>query len=164
MATSTSHAWTKEEHETKKPLEKAKEAGGHAVDKAKEAVTGPLEKVKEAGSQAVGKAKEVAGAVGDMATQAVSAAGQGADDLTASAGHKVKDLGQTVADKGPQEGALGAATKAVANTVKGAGEYMEEAKLSGMVEDISALIKNHPIPTMLACIGIGFCLARIMKD
>lgn len=163
MATSTSHAWNKEENE-KKPLEKVKEAGAQVVEKAKEIVAAPVEKMKEAGSQALGKAKEVAGAVGNMASQAVSAAGHKVDDVAGAAGTKVKDLGQTMSDKGPHDGVLGAASQAVANTVKGAGEYIEEAKLSGMAEDLSSLIKNHPIPAMLACIGIGYCIARMMKD
>lgn len=157
MATSTTQAWTKDESGTKKPLEKIKDGGAQMA-------TGAVDMVKEAGSQAMDKAKEAAGAVGDMASQAVSAAGQKADDVTAAAGHGVKDLGQAMSDKGPHDGVLGTASQAVANTVKGAGEYMEEAKLSGMAEDLAALIKNHPIPAMLVCVGIGYCIARIMKD
>ena len=164
MATSTLHGWTKEENETKKPMDKVKDAGAHVVDKAKEIVAAPLEKAKEMGSQAVNKAKEVAGVVGDMASDAVSAAGQKADDVTAAAGQQVKNLGQAMGEKGPHDGVLGAASQAVANTVKGAGEYVAEAKLSGMAEDLTSLVKNHPIPAMLACIGIGYLIARIMKD
>lgn len=163
MATSTSHAWTKDETE-KKPLEKIKEAGAQVVEKAKEIAGAPVQKVKEAGSQALGKAKEAVGAVGDMASQAASAAGQKVDDVTGAAGTKVKDFGQAMGEKGPHDGVLGAASQAVANTVKGAGEYLEEAKLSGMAEDLASLVKNHPIPAMLACIGLGYCLARLMRE
>ena len=145
-------------------LNKAKEAGKEAMSMAKEAGAEAIGKAKEAGAEAIGKAKEAVGSVGEMATQAASAVGQKADDLTAAAGHGIKEFGDTVAKKAPHDGLTGAASQAVAETIKGSGRYLEEAKLSGMAHDVEQVIKNHPIPALLLCLGIGFCLGRVMKD
>jgi hypothetical protein len=145
-------------------LNKAKEAGKEAMSMAKEAGAEAIGKAKEAGAEAIGKAKEADGSVGEMATQAASAVGQKADDLTAAAGHGIKEFGDTVAKKAPHDGLTGAASQAVAETIKGSGRYLEEAKLSGMAHDVEQVIKNHPIPALLICFGVGFCLGRAMKD
>jgi len=119
---------------------------------------------KEAGAQVLGKAKEAAGSVGDMAAETVSAVGQKADDVTASAGHEIKEFGETIRKKGPHEGFAGQASQAVADTIRGSGKYIEDAKLSGMAHDVEQVIKTHPIPSLLICLGIGFCIGRAMKD
>jgi hypothetical protein len=52
----------------------------------------------------------------------------------------------------------------VAEGVKGSGRYLEEAKLSGMAHDVETVVKNHPIPAMLVCLGVGICIGRVLKD
>jgi len=145
-------------------LQKAKEAGKDILDQAKQAGNAALQEAKDASSDVLGKAKDAASAVGEMASHAACAVGQKADDLTAAAGHEIKTFGDTIAKKAPHEGITGAASQAVAETVKGGGRYIEDAKLSGMAHDVEQVIKNHPIPALLACLGIGFCLGRMMKD
>jgi len=175
MASTTYNPRHKEEHKSMEHMEhakeagtealnKAKEAGKEAISMAKEAGAEAIDKAKEAGAEALGKAKEAVGSVGEMATQAASAVGQKADDITAAAGHGIKEFGDTVAKKAPHEGLAGAASQAVAETIKGSGRYLEEAKLSGMAHDVEQVIKNHPIPALLITLGIGFCLGRAMKD
>ena len=56
------------------------------------------------------------------------------------------------------------ATHAAAGALQGSGKYIEHAKLSGMAHDVAAVIKNHPVPTMLICFGIGYCVARALKE
>lgn len=134
-------------------LEKAKEAGAEAFGK-----------VKEAGAEALGKAKEAAGSVGEMASETWTAAGKKADDMTAAAGHKIEEFGENIAKKMPHEGIAGKAGQAVADTIKGGGHYIEQHKLSGMAHDVETVIKNHPIPALLICFGLGFCIGRAFKD
>jgi hypothetical protein len=175
MATSTFSPSTKEQRKEGDHFEKAKEAGGQALDKAKEAGTEALGTAKEMGAEALGKVKEAGAAafdkakgavesVGEMATQAASAVGKKADDLTGTAGHEIKAFGDTLGQKAPHEGLTGHASQAVADTIKGAGRYVEEAKLSGMAHDVEQVIKNHPIPALLICFGIGVCIGRALKD
>src|SRR5438132_8490987 len=155
MATTTYNPRTKDEHKSTELLEQAKEAGSEALSKAKEAGKEAFAMAKEAGAEALGKAKEAVASVGEMAAQTASAVGQKADNLTADAGHEIKQFGDTVANKAPHDGLTGAASQAVAEGIKGTGRYIEEAKLSGMAHDVEHLVKNHPIPALLVCFGIG---------
>jgi hypothetical protein len=145
-------------------LQKAKEAGAETFDAAKQAGAEGFSKVKDAGAQAFGKAQEAVGSVGEMAAETASAVGRKADDLTAAAGHGIREFGETVGNKAPHEGLTGQASQAVADTIKGGGKYIEEAKLSGMAQDVEQMIKNYPIPALLVCLGIGYCVGRALKD
>src|SRR5258708_5576004 len=109
----------------------------------------PLEKAKDAGAQAAEKAKEAVASMGEMAQQTAAAVGKKADDLTATAGADIQKLGDTIGEKAPHEGVLGKASQAVAHTLQEGGKYMEEAKLSGMAEDLTRLIRQNPIQALL---------------
>ena len=41
---------------------------------------------------------------------------------------------------------------------------MEEAKLSGITEDIAKLIRRNPIPAVLIAIGLGWCAAGRLRS
>jgi len=123
----------------------------------------PFDKAKEAGAQALEKAKEAASSVGEMAGQTATALGQKADDLTATAGHDIKSWADNLGKKAPQEGLVGQASHAVTDTLKEGGRYLEDAKLSGMAEDITQLIKAHPVAAVLIGLGIGYCIGRTFK-
>ncbi len=125
-------------------------------------------------TQAIGKAKDAAdcvgemtshaaSAVGEMASQATSDVGKKADDLTASAGAGIQGLGDKLSKNTPHTGLLGDASQAVARKVKDGGEYLSDAKLSGMTEDVAQLIRRHPIPVVLIGIGLGWFLGRILR-
>ena len=151
------------ENKGKEFMDKGRDAmdkGKEAIDKGKDA----LEKVKDVGNDAYGKAKDVVGSVGEMAANTATTAGERANDFTAAAGHQLRAAGDALAHKGPHDGFAGQASQAVAGTIQEAGRYIEDAKLSGMANDLGEVIKNHPIPTMLVCFGIGFCVGRAMKD
>lgn len=123
-----------------------------------------LEKAKNAGSQAMDKARDTAASVGELASQAAAATGKKADDLTASAGTGLRKLADTIGDNAPREGALGTASQAVAKTLKQSGKYLQEAKLSGMAEDVTELIRRNPFPAILLGLGVGFLLGRTMRS
>jgi len=124
----------------------------------------PLEKAKEAGAQAVEKAKEAVASVGEMAGQAVSAVGKKVDDLTASAGTDIRHWGDALSQKSPHDGLMGHASQAMAETLKDGGHYLEEAKLSGIADDVSKLIQRNPLPAILIGIGIGFLVGRALRS
>lgn len=145
-------------------LDKAKDAGAEALDMAKDIGAEAFDKVKDAGAQALGKAREAVGSVGDMAVETASAVGNKADDMTAAAGHGIKEFGDTIGKKAPHDGMVGHASQAVADTIKGSGQYIEEHKLSGMAHDVEKIIKDHPIPALLVCFGLGYCVGRALKD
>ena len=99
------------------------------------------------------KAKDVASAVGDKADTAVSSVGGG-----------MQSLAGTIRDKGPSSGVLGGAASGVASALDTSGRYLEEQGLSGIADDMTHLIRRHPIPAVLIGIGLGYLLARVTRS
>lgn len=108
-------------------------------------------------------ASHAASAVGVMATHAACDVSRKADDLTARAGVGIQELGDRLSHSAPQEGMLGGASQSVARAVKGSGEYIEHAKLSGITEDIAQVIRRNPIQAVLIAIGLGWYVGRRLK-
>jgi len=134
-------------------LENAKEAGRDALSKGKEMGTQAAEAVREQGKNAV-----------DMAKDAACAVGKKAEDATAAAGHGIAGFGERIAEKGPHSGFAGTAAQTVGDTLQKGGHYIEEQKISGMASDVADMVKAHPIPIVVAALGIGFLIGRSMKD
>jgi len=123
------------------------------ADKAKDAAGNVLNKAKQAASTVAEKAKDVAGAVGDKADTAVSSVGSG-----------MQSLAGTIRDKGPSGGMLGSAASGVASALDSSGRYLEEQGLSGIADDMTNLIRRHPIPAILIGVGLGYLLARMTRS
>ena len=121
------------------------------------------EKAKEAAAYLGEMANRAASAVGAMASQAANSVGTKADDLTASAGAGIQGLGDKLSKNTPHAGVLGSVSQSVADTVKEGGEYLEDAKLSGMTGDVVRLIRRYPIPAAIIGIGLGWLAWRKMK-
>ena len=131
--------------------------------------------VKEDWNQATNEAREAAASVGEMASHAACAVGsmashaacdvgKKADDLTASAGIGIQELGDRLSKNTPHSGVLGSASQAVARSVKDSGEYLEGAKLSGMTEDFAQLIRKNPLPAVFIALGLGWFVARKLRS
>lgn len=122
-------------------------------------------------NRAMGKARDVAGNAGEMAGHAASALGsmagqtacgmgQRADEMAASAGRGIHDFGERISENAPRSGMFGSASQAFANSVRSSGDYIEEAKLSGIADDVTELIRKNPLPAILIAISAGWFLAR----
>lgn len=148
----------------KETHEKAKNVGTQAMDKAKEAGTQAVDKAKEVGSSIADRAREAVSSVGTMASQAASAVGKRAEDMTASAGADIKKWGDSMTSNPPQGGTMGHVSQAVGETLREGGRYLEDAKLSGMADDVSMMIRRNPVPAVLIGIGVGFILGRAMRS
>jgi hypothetical protein len=128
---------------------KASDVAANVADKAKDTAAGMADKAKEA----------VTG-MADKAKQAASSLGQRAEDATHSVGSGMKNLGETIRDRGPSAGIAGSATSSVAQALESGGQYLEQEGLQGMAQDMTNLIRRNPIPALLVGIGLGFVLAR----
>jgi len=148
---------------TSSKANEARSNAGQAFDKAKEAAGNVADAAKSAAAQAGDKIKETAGSVGQMASNVASTAGRKADEFTSSAGTSIKNFGDTIRENTPQSGILGEASKTVANTTKQVGQYLEQEGLSGMVEDLTNLIKRNPVPAILVGVGLGVLIGRVMR-
>jgi len=131
----------------------AKEAAGQAADKGREAL-----------GHAGEAAQHAAQAVGQTAQQAATAVGQTAEKATAAVGRGVESFADTVRQSGPQAGVLGSATRGVADTLEDAGKYIEDKNLSGMMDDVTGLIKRNPLPAVLVGLGVGFLVGRALSS
>jgi ElaB/YqjD/DUF883 family membrane-anchored ribosome-binding protein len=112
-------------------------------------------------NDAADKAKSVASDVADKAKSAAGYVQDKADQGVSYTGERLESLGQAVRDRGPQSGMLGSANQAVASTLEQTGEYLHEKGVSGMAGDLTNMIKNNPIPSLLIGVGLGFLLARL---
>lgn len=144
----------------------ANQTGTKEFEKTREAAANAGEKTREAAHTVGDKAKEAASAVGELVSSATSSAagavGRAADKATSSAGSGVKHLGETIREKGPQSGMLGSATRAVGDTLEQGGRYVEEEGLSGMMNDLTDVIRRNPMPSVLIAIGVGFLIGRTL--
>ena len=121
-------------------------------------------KAKEAAASVGSMASHASSAVGAMANQAACDVGKRADELTANAGVGIQELGNRLSQNAPHAGVLGGASQAVAKTVKDGGQYLEDAKLSGITEDVAQLIRRNPIPAVLIALGLGWFVSRNLRS
>jgi ElaB/YqjD/DUF883 family membrane-anchored ribosome-binding protein len=119
------------------------------------------DKAKQFASGAADKAREFASSATDKARQTASNVGRQAEDATHAAGESIKSFGESIREKGPREGVMGAATSSLASGLECTGQYLQEEGLSGMFEDVTNLVRRNPIPALFVGIGLGFVLARL---
>jgi ElaB/YqjD/DUF883 family membrane-anchored ribosome-binding protein len=159
--------------------DKAQHAAGQAVDKAKEGVHQAADAAREGFGQAADKAREAASHAGQALQTAASAAGQTVQQAASSAAHTVgqkaeqatsavgsgmHQLADTVRDRAPDSGMLGSAAQYAADTLDQTGQYIQDRNLTGMMDDVSGLIKRNPIPAVLIGLGVGFLLGRALRS
>ncbi|MHB1425635.1 MAG: hypothetical protein ACYC3I_20900 [Gemmataceae bacterium] len=119
--------------------------------------------VENAASQAGEKFQQATSAAMSKAQELASTASKRVDEATSALGERVKSAAGTIRERGPQEGMLGSATGAVADSLEHSGRYIQEEGLMGMAEDITELIRRNPIPAMLVGVGIGYLLAKTFR-
>jgi len=146
----------------------ARDQANQAVEKGRDAASHAGEAVSHAASavgQAVAqKASDVASAVGHKASDAASAVGHRAEDATASVGSGLQTAADKVREYTPDGGMLGSASRGVAGALDSAGKYVEDRNLTGMMDDMTSLIKRNPIPALLLGLGVGFLIGRVLSS
>ncbi len=108
-------------------------------------------RASDAVSSAASSAADVASRVGDRAQEAVS-----------NVGERMHSLGSAVRDRGPRGGLLGSATSAVASGLETGGDYLQEQRLSGMLDDVKSLVRRFPIQSLLVGVGLGLLMSRAL--
>ena len=136
----------------------------NVADKAKDAAHTVADKAKDTAHNVVDATKDAASQAGHAVSNAASTVGKKAEEWTAAAGHKVESLADSVRHQGPHSGVLGKATDAVADGLESAGGYMSDKNLSGMMGDVTDLIKRNPIPALLVGLGIGYLLGKALRS
>jgi len=123
--------------------------------------TNVADQAKNVAENVKDKARQVGETVRDKAGQAGEYVRDKAEQASSSAGKGMESLASTIRDRGPQSGMLGKATSTVADTLDRTGHYLQDQGFSGMAEDLTTMVRNHPLPAILLGIGLGFMLARM---
>jgi len=131
----------------------AKDVAGQAASQA-----------KDLAGQAADKARDLASQAGDALSSAASTVRHRAEDATSAVGHGIQNLAGQVRDSGPHSGMMGTATRTVADGLEGAGQYISDKNLSGMMDDVTGLVKRNPIPALLLGLGVGFLIGRALSS
>jgi hypothetical protein len=75
-------------------------------------------------------------------------------------GARLKSVAQALRQRAPAEGIWGKAALAVADGVEGAGTYVEDVTFDRVMDDLTDLIRRHPVHTLLIGAFLGFLLGR----
>jgi len=145
-------------------MDKGREAASHAGEAASHAAAAVGQKASDMASSLTHKAQDAASTVANKAQDAASTVGHKAEDATASMGHGMQTLASKVRDNTPHEGMLGSASDAVASAIEGAGKYVEDKNLTGMMDDVTGLIRRNPVPALLIGLGVGFLIGRALSS
>jgi ElaB/YqjD/DUF883 family membrane-anchored ribosome-binding protein len=131
----------------------AKNTAEDMMEKGKQTAQNALEKGKDLAHTAAEKAKEMGTAVRDRA-----------DSGASSVGSNLRTAAENLKQNMPQGGMFGSAASQVTDTMDNAGRYLEEKGVSGAAEDLTGLIRRHPVPSVLIGIGLGILLGQFMTS
>jgi len=145
------------QNEANKALDKGREAAGHATEAARDAAS-------SVGQAASNLASSVGHSVSQKAGDVAHNVGQRAEDATSALGSGISSLAGTVRDSAPQSGMLGTAGRQVADTMDTVGHYVSDKNLSGMMDDVTGLVRRNPIPALLIGLGVGFLIGRVLSS
>jgi hypothetical protein len=109
------------------------------------------------------QAREVASNVADKARDLAGTAGERTDDALASVGQGMSSLAGTLRQKAPREGMLGSAAGSVASSLDAGGRYLQQHGVSEIGDDLGNLIRQYPIPSLLAVFGVGFLVGSALR-
>jgi ElaB/YqjD/DUF883 family membrane-anchored ribosome-binding protein len=124
---------------------KASEQMGKSMENIRSAAGNVIEQVKDVGSSTLSSVEAKAG----------EAAGAISGGLKATA--------RSIRENGPQDGHLGSANSAVAQTFSNSANFLDNGGLQGLVDDLSGFIGNNPVPAVLVGVGIGYLIGYASK-
>lgn len=128
------------------------QAAGEAKDRAKDAASKLSQKAQDTMENASDKAKELA-----------ASARERAGETAINVGSKMSDLADTIRERAPHEGYVGRAAGAVADQLEAGGHYLQERGLEEILADLGAVVRNHPLPSVLVVLGVGYLLGKAMS-
>jgi len=129
--------------------QQAKDAATAVADQARGAVASATQK----GQETLASAKDTAAAMQHRAQEAM-----------AGVPGQMKNLAGQIRQQVPQEGTLGTAAHSVAGTLESGATYLEEHDVRDMAKDLEGVVRDYPIPAVLAGIGVGFLLGRTLRS
>jgi len=129
--------------------------GTSAYDSAKKDIDVEVELEESHGLRA--KAENLASSMKDKASQIGSTVSDKANSAVTSMGEKMSDVGHALREKVPTSLAP------YAEGIERAGNYLQRQDIGDFVDDLSGIIRRHPMPALLTGVAFGFLLARTAK-
>lgn len=130
----------------------AKELG----NKASEQIGKSIENARSAAGDALNQAKELGGAT-------LQAAEQKACEMTGTVSEGLKATARTIRQSGPQEGQMGVANSAIAQTFSNSANYLDNKGFEGILSDLGTVIGKNPVAAVIVGVGLGFLLGQTSK-
>jgi len=75
----------------------------------------------------------------------------------------MESVGRSIYEHAPGHGILGNAGHTVGSKLEAGGHYLEDRGLKGIGDDVTSMIRRHPVPALLIGVGIGILVARLFR-
>jgi len=137
--------------------------GQDVKGKVAEAASGTAQQLKDTASSAGHKASDLASQAGQKAQDVASAAKGKADDAISGVGQKMTSLADTIRQQAPHEGMLGTAATTVADNLRAGGQYLQQHHMDDLMNDLSSLMRNYPVQSVLVGFGLGFLVGNVFS-
>lgn len=124
---------------------------------------GSQSKAENTVSRIAGETKEKAQELGDKARDKAADMKDRAEDALNAVGEKMTNLAGSIRENAPQEGHIGSAASTVAQGLQRGGRYLQEHDLNDMGRDVTQLVRQHPLQSLLMSFGIGCLLGMTLR-
>jgi ElaB/YqjD/DUF883 family membrane-anchored ribosome-binding protein len=138
--------------------------GQEAKGKVAEVASSAAQQLKETASGVAHKASDLAAQAGQKVQDAASTAKGKADDALSGVGQKMTALADTIREQAPHEGMLGTAAASVADNLRAGGQYLQQHHMEDMMKDVTALMRNYPLQSVLVGFGVGFLVGTVFRS
>jgi len=78
-------------------------------------------------------------------------------------GAGMESVGRSIYEHAPDHGVLGTAGHTVGSKLEAGGHYLEDRGLKGIGDDVTSIIRRHPVPALFIGFGIGILAARLFR-
>jgi ElaB/YqjD/DUF883 family membrane-anchored ribosome-binding protein len=138
----------------------ANRLGQEALEKGREAGAA----VKEQAQNLSERAKDMASNVAEKARDVAANVGERTDDAFSSVGERISNWGSSLREAAPREGMIGSAAQTVAGQLETGGHYIQEHGLSGIAEDVTAVIRRNPITALCVGFSLGCVIGMALSS
>jgi len=137
-------------------MNEGQDRGGDA-SRASDTASDLSKQAQETASGLAGQAREAASSISSAASSAVGKA----RETMSQVGEKVSSMTGSLRDKAAEP--LRSAAGAVSSQWEAGRSYFQEHDMSDIGQEVTSMIRRHPLPAMLAVFGLGVLLGSAMR-
>jgi len=153
--------------DTKHKVTELKAKSASAVDEAKDKVqelaSSAAQTVQGVASDVALKAQDWAGHIASKAQETATAAVDRTNEGIAAVGQRMSSISGSIREAAPRNGAIGSTAAAVADKLQAGGDYLEEHGLADMGKDLTDVVRNYPLQSVLVGFGVGCLLGLALR-